>query len=120
MKLGAKQQRVEAKGQFLLVPYLFYMLYFIDPLAASTTKSSSVETSGWGFDDSNWGSFDDPPKKSTEEGSSGDGGGGGGLSRQELLQKKREERRLKQQAAREKRAAGAGGKPSGLGAVKKD
>ena len=85
--------------------------------ATPKPQSQATSSDGWGFDDSEWGTFDAPPSQSA-------GGGGGvgvsGQSKQELLQKKREERRQKQQAAREKRAAGAGLKPSGLGAVKKD
>lgn len=83
---------------------------------SSTMKSSSADTSGWGVDDSEWGTFDAPPPKSTAAAAADSTSSG--LSRQELLQKKREERRLKQQEAREKRAAGA--KSGGLGAVKKD
>lgn len=81
--------------------------------ATSKSQNQATSSDGWGFDDSEWGTFDAQPSQSA-------GVGASGQSKQELLQKRREERRLKQQAAREKRAAGTGLKPSGLGAVKKD
>ena len=78
------------------------------------TTSTSSGDDGWGFDNSDWGSFDTGPGKSGADSVQSK------QEKQEMLQKKREERRLKQQEAREKRAAKAGLKTSGLGAVKKD
>ena len=80
-------------------------------------SSDNATSTGWDFD-SDWSSFDPPSTSSattTTTTTQSDK-----LGRQEELQRKREERRQRQQEAREKRAAGAGRRPAGLGAVKKD